>query len=263
MYYANYSIGNFFTFLFKRLLRLEPTYIISIFTALLFIFLRNNFYVSDESQSVSVNQVLAHFGYLIPFQSTYGWLNAVYWTLAIEFQFYIFIALIVLVLNLNKAPLRYLVYLLCLLSTFLGSDQFLPFWLPFFLFGIITYLFKTNQIFKLEFIIVLITTSVLIYFRYPSAMLVYSFIPIIGIVFFESTKIVILNGIGKFSYSLYLFHSIIGSAFVNVLSHYCSGGLQKLLIILGGMVISIGSAYLIYLVVEKPSRSWSSSFTYE
>jgi peptidoglycan/LPS O-acetylase OafA/YrhL len=63
--------------------------------------------------------------------------------------------------------------------------------------------------------------------------------------------------LGKISYSFYLLHAIIGASFVNYLSHHVSGGFQKVLLIIAGFLISLGSAYLLYRFVEKPSHNWA------
>jgi peptidoglycan/LPS O-acetylase OafA/YrhL len=89
MFNARFEFKNFFTFLFKRLARLEPPYIFSVFLVLIILFLREYLLgLNTDHIHVSVKQVLLHFGYLIPFFEEYKWLNQVYWTLAIEFQYY-------------------------------------------------------------------------------------------------------------------------------------------------------------------------------
>src|SRR5882762_3693640 len=87
MYNAKYYLKNIFQFIIKRLSRLEPPYIISIILAILFIIARQNI-LHNNDVDFSFTQLALHFGYLIPFFKHYNWLNQVYWTLAIEFQYY-------------------------------------------------------------------------------------------------------------------------------------------------------------------------------
>lgn len=263
MYHSGYKLKHVFKFLYKRFLRLEPPYIVSIILAIIFIWIRNTYYVNNGNETgINLNQIFLHVGYLIPFQETHQWLNSVYWTLAIEFQYYIFMTVAFVLISGKLINLRWLLYALCLGGTFLGSDQLLPFWLPYFLLGIVLYLFKTKQITAVEFGIVIAISFILLFFRYPFFMLIYASIPVFFILFFERMKIIALNSIGKYSYSLYLLHSIIGSAFVNVCSHYVTDSITKFIVIMAGLFISILSAFLLYRTIELPSQRLSSSVKY-
>lgn len=264
MYRSNYKLKNGLVFLAKRFIRLEPPYLISILTALVMLWVRNSFYDDQGvvSAEISVKQVLYHIGYMIPFQETYNWLNSVYWTLAIEFQYYIFIAFVFGLVIHNSIVVRIGFYFFCLACTFLGSDQFLPFWLPFFLLGILLFLFKTAKISIYEYGAVMFIAAILLLFRYPYMMVVFSFIPILCVLFFENVNVFVLGSLGKFTYSLYLFHSIVGAPFVNVMSHKASEPLHKFAIILAGIGISLVFSWVIYRIVERPSQKLSSSLKY-
>ena len=84
-----------------------------------------------------------------------------------------------------------------------------------------------------------------------------AFVTILVIHYFSSFKTKLTLFLGKISYSFYLLHAIIGASFVNYLSHHVSGGFQKVLLIIAGFVISLGSAFLLYRFVEKPSHNWA------
>ena len=80
-------------FLLKRLLRLEPPYMFSILLAIIVITLRI-ILLKINDVNFSLTQIFLHVGYLIPFFEDYKWINQVYWTLAIEFQYYFFLLLL-------------------------------------------------------------------------------------------------------------------------------------------------------------------------
>jgi peptidoglycan/LPS O-acetylase OafA/YrhL len=61
---------------------------------------------------------------------------------------------------------------------------------------------------------------------------------------------------------LYLLHSIVGAAFVNVLSHHAHSAWEKGFILIGGIGVSILSAFLFYIAVEKPSQLLSAKVKY-
>jgi len=93
LYFSKYETNNFFRFMAKRAVRLEPPYIISIFIVILL--WRLSAMAPSYAGSVpnySLLQVILHIGYLIPF-THFNWLNPVYWTLFYEFVFYISIGL--------------------------------------------------------------------------------------------------------------------------------------------------------------------------
>jgi peptidoglycan/LPS O-acetylase OafA/YrhL len=98
-----YKISNYFRFIGKRFLRLEPPYIASILLVICFFYLRKLYTDAPDIRlpELNINQLLLHFGYLIPF-TKYTWMNRVYWTLAIEFQFYLFMGLFYFVITNKK-----------------------------------------------------------------------------------------------------------------------------------------------------------------
>ncbi len=93
MYQQRYRVHrHLFTFMMKRIVRLDPPYFVAI--ALSVILWYASTLLPDfggSNPTVSLPQLLAHVGYLNAFLG-YEWLNPVFWTLAIEFQFYLFVA---------------------------------------------------------------------------------------------------------------------------------------------------------------------------
>ena len=263
MYHAGYKFKNVFAFFLKRIARLEPPYLFSIFLALVILYLRENFLGKENDHMiVTLKQIVLHFGYLIPFFEGYKWLNQVYWTLAIEFQYYIFMALTFIPLTHSALPKRILIYAFMLLLSIYNDSEFLPHWLPLFLLGILLFMFKVSLISGVEYY--LVTGIVLIYglFLYPVWAIVYSVIPLALILYYPDLKIKLFNYIGKFSYSLYLIHPLIGASVINLLSHHSSSPWMKFLFVSVGLCITFLGAWLTYLFIEKPSKKLSSSVKY-
>lgn len=264
MYNAEFKISDFFYFFMKRLIRLEPPYVASLITMLVIIYVRS-IVIDPSSAQVhpSLNQVLLHFGYLIPFFNEYTWLNDVYWTLAIEFQYYIFIALIFPLITKPNLIIRIVFYVLFIAASFTTKSIFLPFWMPFFGLGIVLFLQLSSLISKKEFFIITSLLATYCLYKHPIAMVAFALLPVIAVLYWQDLKVFGLNFLGKFSYSIYLFHPILGATFINLMSHRFTSPLSKCLVIVAGLIITILSAWLTYIIVEKPSKTWSSKIKYK
>ncbi len=263
MYAAKYKLSNFITFMVKRLVRLEPPYIISFLVATTVLLLREYLLGANENlQEISITRVILHFGYLIPFFNQYEWINQVYWTLAIEFQYYLLIAILFIPLVNGGLISRICIYIVMLLCGFHQGSGFLPHWLPVFLLGILTFLYSVDKIGKVEFYGFLILSFSFCVFYYKLDEVMYMIIPVLMILYGSKIDFYIGNWLGKMSYSLYLIHPVIGASLINVLSHHIQHPLGKFLLITLGLIVSILSAWLMYRFIEKPSKKVSASLKY-
>ena len=263
MFHNNYKITSFFRFVAKRFIRLEPPYLVSIALILSIIFLKHHFHFGvDEIDKLSANRVLLHFGYLINFFPNYHWLNNVFWTLAIEFQFYIFIAFTFMLFIQKKIVYRIIGYLVCFLIAILPiphlSNHF-PVYAPLFLMGISVFLYKSSVIHKTEFWLVFGCCVVYNLFYADYMFATVGGLTALGILFFPNIKIPVFHNLGKISYSLYLIHPVIGAAVINILSRHVETPFQKTGIVCLGFIITIISSYSMYFIVEKPSKKLSSN----
>lgn len=264
LYTANYKLKNVFRFLAKRFIRLEPPYIVSILITLSIGFLRKyspayNYY----DVPISTKQLLLHIGYLVPFFKNVTWVNNIYWTLAIEFQYYLVIGIFYFLFISSKKTIRFLAYSIFFILPYLIENQkFLPFWLPLFGIGILLFLFKTKQIKKTELIIVSFIFYIhILFFNQLAAFIVVLFSEVV-IIFMYNYSNKFLAYLGKTSYSVYLMHAIIGASAVNLLSHYSVTNLDKIGIIIIGIIISFVSSQLMFLFIEQPSKNLSRKISY-
>lgn len=257
-----YNIKNYPKFLIKRLIRLEPPYLVSIVLVLIFYVLRNYFSINKSTVEYSTQQIALHIGYLIPFFKNYHWINEVYWTLAIEFQFYIFIGLAYLILSKEKYWTRIIFYIFYFIISFLGDDKLLPYWLPVFLLGNLLFLYKKRIIRCSELFIVGIIAFIFICFFMGVPIFVSCIIPFFAILFFKELQTSITNQLGKISYSIYLIHTIIGSAIINILSHHVESPFGKFIVVIAGLFGTIVASYAMYHLVEKTSQRLSKGVKY-
>ncbi|MES2133079.1 MAG: acyltransferase [Bacteroidota bacterium] len=262
MYHNHYSLKSIFKFLSKRLIRLEPPYLVSIVLVLCFIFIKTKLHIGVESGDViSAKRIGLHFGYLINFFPQYKWLNNVYWTLAIEFQYYLAMSLMFFLYIDKRVLIRVIAYLICFIGAYYIPDPALyhyPAYAPLFLLGICVFQYKTHIITIYECIIIIIACFAYNYIVIDPLMAYCGLLTALVILWFSSYKIPGLNQMGKMSYSIYLVHPIIGAAVVNILSRHISNNFQKTGIIMVGLIVTFISAYIMYLLIEKTSKNLSS-----
>ena len=256
---SGYTLRNWKNFMLKRFIRIEPPYLVAVAIGIVYLIGRN--YVGGKAPvdlTPTLTDILLHLGYLIPFVENANWVNPVFWTLAVEFQYYIALSLLFPLALSGKLFLRSIFYALFIGAGFATlSYAFFPHWGPYFLVGIIYILMRKELISKLEFGVVALILAPIIYINLGVADIGIAVVSLLVIHFFSNFKTKLTLFLGKISYSLYLVHSMIGAAFINYLSHIYTEPYQKFIVISLGFAISVGSAYLLYRFVEKPSHNWA------
>jgi peptidoglycan/LPS O-acetylase OafA/YrhL len=260
---AGYSYRNWGSFMLNRLVRLEPPYLACIVLALIYFQLRTFIPTSADVDLIPpTRDILLHVGYLVPFFHGH-WVLLVFWTLAVEFQYYLVLSLLLpLVLKGIKAY-RYCFYLIFLCAPFLLPNiNFFPAYAPFFLIGILYSLMITNLIDSRECFIVTLLCLTVAALVSPVNNSIAALLTILVINFMPNLTNSVFGFLGKISYSLYLLHEITGKAFINVFVHKFSAGYQVVILVITGYIISVISAYVFYKIVEKPSKQLSQKIKY-
>lgn len=255
-----YEPANFPGFLKKRWVRIEPPYIVTIFLILLN--WKFNGWLWSYDVDIHWKQVLAHFVYLPQFLG-YGWINEIFWTLAIEFQFYIFIALTFVGFNHKKLWIKTMTLIgFCLPYLAWNDNRLLTSYASLFLLGMIAFWLRTTQINKTTYWICLIALTVYCYFQFPLNNIA---IPILAtitsmLIAFVDLKKEVGRFFGKISYSLYLTHGLIGGNFL-FFSMYLGWVKEnewvRSVMVFVAIVLSVMFAKLFYLLVERPSQTLS------
>lgn len=257
MYHANYRLPKFFRFMGKRLLRLEPPYLVSLFLILAFGFFMAKVFWGSE-WSLNVPQLLLHIGYLIPFTGgKYEWINIIYWTLAIEFSYYLVLSLLFPLLNHSNRIARYSVLLLFLAGPLFFTDKaFLPVFAPIFLLGFLLFQHLTHRMNRWEMLVWAVAAFTVIAIYHKPNVVVASAIGFFGIWLLRSdTRIG--NGLGAISYSLYLIHGLTGNNYLFFVASPNDSLPLKFLHVSIALLFSLVSAYLFWYVVERTSKKWS------
>lgn len=259
---GKYHVKNYFTFLKKRLIRIEPPYLVIVLFTLSFLYLRNKSGLANGiSEMPDFMQILLHIGYLIPF-SEYEWLSIVFWTLAIEFQFYLIFSLLFPLFTSNQWIRWGVQFLFIVLFGYSNSEAFFFYWAPVFLLGINLALYKDEKIKKCELILISILFSALIFYKLDWEMFLFSVVPFLLILWEPSYKSNVWDFFGKISYSLYLSHTLIAFAIINIGIRFTQHLYQKFIFVSLAIGFSIFFSYLLYYFVEKPFKIMASSIKY-
>jgi peptidoglycan/LPS O-acetylase OafA/YrhL len=259
---AGYNIKHYATFLLKRIVRLDPPYLAAIVLIITLGYLASmtpGF--RGAPFHISALQLLLHIGYLNVLFG-YPWLNPVFWTLAIEFQYYLFIGLLFPLIKSSDGRLRLIVFgALVGISFLLPSIWFMPHYLCLFLLGILTFQYKTSLINKGPYILVALLLGVAAYYSTGAVEAGAGLATAFAIAFIE-LKGAPLKFLGNISYSLYLLHVPIGGKVIDLSLRFVHTTGLKIVVLVVALGLTILAAYLLYIFVEKPAQRWSTAIRY-
>jgi peptidoglycan/LPS O-acetylase OafA/YrhL len=252
---TDYSLRLAGKFILKRIIRIEPPYIISIL-----LILSINFIFVKQYNPDWIN-VLSHLGYINSFNQM-PYLSPVYWTLGIEFQFYLFVALFFQLIDKKYSPT--ILIILCILPiwiniSFIGLTTFFPL----FALGIILFLFKRDTI-NLQLALSYGILITIISFYRLGILATSAGLFTVGLLAIQLKVYRVISFFSKISFSLYLTHDIIGSELVVYLgTKLPKTTIYKGVDFLSGIVISIIFAYLFYRCAELPAIKLSKRIHYK
>jgi len=263
-----YRFSDSLIFMGKRVLRLHPPMIVSVFIIALtsWSMLNNDVYNGWQLLLASASLTAPFFD--LP------WVNDIYWTLFVEMQYYIYIALVFPILTSESAIKRRLAVIFLLAASFisLGIDgnaikSHLPFHLPVFLMGYYLFMKYKSRITNVEFWIGIIgcasvcafLTGVLhgLGFRIVLTAFITSLI-----IRYTQNGLSWLGKIGEVSYSLYLMHWPVISSLCFLLGGILNYQWGSATVFICIQFVSIAIAFLFYRIIERPALSWSSKLSY-
>ena len=256
LYHGDYHTAQFGRFLLKRIARLDPPYFADIALCLVLSYgvaLAPGF--RGEAPHYTWGQLAAHVAYVNSFVRL-RWVNVVFWSLGIEFQYYLLIGLAFPLLVARRRALRFaFLALLLALSMAIREEALLFRYLPFFVAGILAFQSKVGLITTREFAAGLAATSV----AGPLAALAIAAALAIRFVHLRRSR---FTDFGLISYSLYLLHVPIGGKIVNLGGRFVHGTAAIAVLLLTALAISVIAAQFFYRWVELPSQRWSSAIAW-
>lgn len=248
LYRKGYKITDFFHFILKRSLRVDPPFWFSIL--LLFTI---GFY---PLSLLKFSTLLCHITYTIPLFKGQHWFSDVYWTLSIEFQFYLILGLLFSVLI--KVP-RFIALSILILASYYCL-QFTVRWFIIsyvyqFVFGFIAFLGYTHLIRAKEFWLTFVLFTLLICLTKSIMSGLIPCFTVLAIMLIRPGKVEpVGNFLGTISYSIYLVHMPVIAFVRHIFSGY---NLTPVTLCSLYIIAIVPSAYLMYLLVEQPALKLS------
>ncbi|MBI2795317.1 MAG: acyltransferase [Gemmatimonadetes bacterium] len=250
-------------FLLKRIIRLDPPYLVTLAVALLLAWVsaqlptyRGKGFAADPLT------IALHLGYLTEiFGRT--WFVLVFWTLALEFQFYLSMA----VLQPFVVHRRTVVRALLVASMIAGSAlshvrAFVPMWGAWFALGVLAFLLRSGRLSRAAYAVGLLAAAGTIGVEATPVQGIVAGLTslVIGTVHLDRPRFATL---GALSYSLYLVHEPIGGRVVNLAVHWDRRPwFVNVAVVAAALAVSLGAAWLLHHGVERPAQRWASRIRY-
>jgi peptidoglycan/LPS O-acetylase OafA/YrhL len=271
LFRGGYKLVHYPRFLLKRAVRLEPPYLACIALVLLLnvaIWMKHGF--DNRVLNFTWPQILLHLGYVNVFFG-YPWLNSVFWTLAIEFQYYLSIGLIFPLLVHRVRWMVAAVVVLVVGVAFVTPEiplrrlkaDMIYYWSFLFLMGVAAF-WQRNGFLSVKKFAALIAFLAWAHWQkhgdLPSSLFGGASALLIC---FASIKSRAGRFLGDISYSLYLVHAPLMTHYFGFTGKISTSPAFQLLMTLPGVLLVIWISWLCWRYIEKPSREWSARIRYQ
>lgn len=249
-------------FLAKRIVRIDPPYLASIVLTVCLAYLSAATPGFQGKQpQYSLPQLLLHVGYLNGFFRN-DWILPVYWTLALEFQFYVLVAISFPLITGDIARRAGFSAAAMLMGVLIAPTVFVFRWMPLFLLGIAAFLYRERISRWREYAITTLTAAAICFWLFGPLIMSVGLVAALLIAFVELRQGNRLALLGTISYSIYLVHVPVGGRVVNLGSRLAPTLANRLLVLAAAVALTLLVSVLFYRFVEKPSQRLSSRVRY-
>ena len=252
---SGYQLSKFPPFMAKRLIRLEPPYLATLALILLsglaYAIKDNTDFILDPARFFS------HFLYMSHIAGQ-EWYNPIFWTLAIEFQYYILIALTFSWINSDLWWKRATwIVVMAAINIAFPDDRFIFNYISPFILGFVAYYLMIKRLSKWEVLPYILITFWLMMQYFGRDWAIAAFFTFFFIYFINGVN-KWLDWLGEISYSLYLTHGLSGGSIIYLLMEHYHQVWQRIVILFIGIAGSILFAWIFYRIVELPAKRWAS-----
>lgn len=273
---AGYRLAFYPSFILKRLIRLDPPYIVSIAFVLAVAFghaFLKGHAPQVEGEPIGWARVLLHLGYSNVFFG-YEWLNPSFWTLAVELQYYLLAGLAYPLFATDSAWPRRLTFLGCAATSLLAERElaggvtpysnFIVRFIPLFLFGVATFQRRAGLVGRAEYLLALTAAALCGLAAVGVHSTVAGLLAVVVIKVYKRRSAA-ADFLSKISYALYLLHWPVGHLVLSILGMKllrAETDAARSLVIFVALAACIASAYALYVAVERPAQRWASGLKY-
>lgn len=252
----NYQAAAVLPYLRKRAVRIVPPAYLSLLLILGQWVIIDKFisHGTRYTGSLSGEQLLHNLLFTVPF-TNHSWVNTVFWTLTIEFQFYLFIGLLFNPLFSRSLGWFAALYLAAAALSLLPYTQLIGFlsYSPLFALGGVALQWQRRRISSTAYIAGLLVFSGLVFWRFGAVAALVGLATAVAINTL-TVHIPVLSFIGKISYALYLTHGLVGTTaeFLLIKLFPAPSAAGKLGLTAICLLLAIAAAYVFYRLVEEP-----------
>lgn len=255
---SGYQLGGLKSFLVSRFVRLYPAYFLAGLMAVVL------WYVSaaipgfkGQAPSFTWQMILNNLLMTCDFLDT-PWIIPVFWTLAVEAQYYLLIALSFPLLAGRSEAVKWVVLAgWILVPFFVGAGPSIFSWTALFGMGLAVFALRAGKINLISFYGLLIAAGLVHWQVKGPVSAGVGVVSAVAIMFCPAIKCVPLVKIGVISYSLYLIHVPLGGRMINLATRFPESVWTTIISISAALVVSLVASAVFFHVVEKPSHSWS------
>ncbi len=256
----NYSIhSDGLSFLLRRIVRIEPAYLVS--AALMVVGQAASALTPGSNAAMPTSGVIAslalHVVYVAPWLDV-PWLSPVYWSLAIEFQYYLAMLFFApMLLSKRRASIYPFLIATAVLALAIHDRRALFPFLPLFGLGFVRFLALRRVMTWVELSSWAVVFFVLCWLTLGPHEAVTAALAFGFLLLPLDRPVPILSFLGGISYSLYLVHVPVGGRIINLSTRLQSTTPVQLAAVASAVAASILAAYCFWRVIEKPSARLS------
>ena len=256
MHQTNYSIRDALPFFVRRLVRLEPCYLVTVAGTFAMLKIAEKA-PSFNGQHTAFDPVMlaSQVGYVAPWIGQ-PWLVIPAWTLAIEFQYYVLMLFLGHMLFSKRRALLAIPLVIAATTFLVFPDQRAVFkYLPCFAVGFSAFLLHQGRVGRISFGALVSGFSLITAAALDPASGLAALASSVAIFAPIKRRVALLSSLGAISYSLYLVHATVGGRIVSVCCRFTD--LPGPLILVFAVVGSIVAASVLWYFIEKPTANYA------
>ena len=257
---SRYKIIHYGKYVLKRVIRIIPVFFMTIVAIFGFEFLMAKLFWGYEME-FDYSNIFANLTFTVDLWEGATWINPIFSTLGVEFQFYLLIGLLLPLIQWNLWSKYVILSSLIIFGIITREHQTVLVNMPYFALGIVMHDIYAKKVLNSSYVYLGLLFIVLLRF-YMWEDFIVSLITLL-LFLFAKPSFRLSNEVGKVSYSLYLTHGLFGGWLLFFLSRDEYVNLNPYLSIPMAFLFSVLGAKAFYMLFEKPSINLGKKIKYK